>query len=399
MQGKHVLLGISGSIASYKAAFLIRLLIKKHAIVRVIMTHDATKFITPLSLSTLSKNEVLISFEKNEGGIWNNHVELGLWADIFLIVPATASTLAKMANGISDNLLIATYLSAKCPVFFGPSMDLDMWKHPSTQENIKNLLEYGNHQIGPDSGELASGLTGEGRMTEPEEIMNILEDFFQNSPVFSHKKILITAGPTRESLDPIRYLTNHSTGKMGYALAECLAGLGAQITLISGPSSCNINHPNVKIKLINSAEDMFKEVMKHFPESEITILTAAVADYRPKFEGKEKIKSDSETFNLEMVKNRDIAKHLGEAKRENQVLVGFALETENEIPNAIKKLKSKNLDFIVLNSTRDPESTFGFDTNKITIIDKDESITEFALKSKKEVARDIVIHLQNLLQN
>ena len=396
MDGKHILLGISGSIASYKAAILVRLFKKAGAEVRVIMTRDAENFITPLTLSTLSKNEVYTEFEKTEGGLWNNHVELGNWADVFLIAPATANTLSKMAHGQADNLLLATYLSAKCPVFFAPAMDLDMWIHPSTQKNIETLVSFGNHLIEPGTGELASGLSGDGRLSEPENILKEIEAFFKDAGTFNGKKVLITAGPTQESLDPVRYLSNHSSGKMGYSLAQAFAEAGAEVFLVSGPTSLKINHPKIQVIPVRTAEEMFKASGQIFPEVQIAILTAAVADYRPADEKPEKIKSNSDFLILDLIRNPDIAKNLGSMKQLGQLLIGFALETENEIEHAQKKIISKNLDFIVLNSMKDDGATFGHDTNKVTIIDRRGLITEFSLKSKREVARDILQYTKNL---
>ncbi len=418
MQGKHILIGVSGSIASYKAATLIRHFIKAGASVKVIMTSEATHFISPLTLSTLSKNPTLVSFEASEGGLWNNHVELGLWADVFIVAPATASTLSRMAQGLSDNLLVATYLSARCPVFIVPAMDLDMWGHPSTNNNIQTLLAHGNFLIGPAKGDLASGLSGEGRMTEPEEIFHEIELFFtskppdkegasdsiaskgeEGNPTFIGRKVLITAGATRENLDPVRYFSNHSTGKMGYALAEAFASLGAEVYLVSGPTSLVIQHPNIHVLSVTTAREMFNECVRYFSQCTIAVLAAAVADYRPSQEKPEKIKSSEDILRIELVKNPDIAKALGEKKQVGQILVGFALESENEVQNAIKKVKTKNLDFIVLNSLRDEGAGFGHDTNKITIIDKVGAASEFGLKSKREAADDIIQYLENLMYN
>lgn len=398
MQGKHILLGVSGSIASYKAAFLIRLLIKSGAEVRVVMTSEATHFISPLTLATLSKNEVVVNFEKEEGGLWNNHVELGLWADLFIIAPATATTLSKMAHGLSDNVLIATYLSSRCPVFFAPAMDLDMWHHPSTQNNCKTLKSFGNTQMSPGSGELASGLSGDGRMAEPEEIFQHIINFFQKKSRFSGKKIMITAGPTQEPLDPVRYISNHSTGKMGYALAESLAEEGAEVFLISGPTSLKISSRSIHLIQVLTAREMYQEAINYFPQVQSTILTAAVADYRPKEVKAQKIKSRDQDLIIELEKNPDIAQSLGENKKPDQILVGFALETDHEIENAREKILKKNLDFIVLNSMQDSGATFGHDTNKITILDQDGSIKNYELKSKREVAIDIVNYLSMTLE-
>ncbi len=401
MYGKHILLGVCGSISNYKIAILIRHFIKEEAEVKVIMTPDATKFISPLTFSTLSKNKVYTSFENLEGDIphsvWNNHVELGLWADIFLIAPATATTLSKLAQGLADNFLIATYLSARCPVYIAPAMDLDMWQHPSTQRNISMLISYGNTVLGPDRGELASGLQGEGRLREPEILFENIQEVFQKNQPFLNQNVLITAGPTRESIDPVRYITNHSSGKMGFSLAEELAKQGANVTLISGPTNLNIDHPYIKILKVNTALEMFEESKMHFHSSNLIILTAAVADYRPQSINREKIKSSEENLTLDLIKNPDIAKYFGEHKKPNQILIGFALESENEIAYAQKKLISKNLDLIVLNSIRDDGATFEKDTNKVTLINKKGEITAYTLKSKKEVAKDILKYIVNLL--
>jgi len=397
MYGRRILLGVSGSIASYKAAFLVRLLKKSGAEVKVIMTPDSTHFITPLTLSTLSQNEVYTAFEKVDGGLWNNHVDLGNWADIMLIAPATASSLSKMAQGLSDNLLVATYLSATCPVFFAPAMDLDMWAHRATQENCQRLISFGNHQIGPGKGELASGLSGDGRMAEPEEILEVLTRFFRHGNTFQGKSILITAGPTQEALDPVRYISNHSTGKMGYALAEKLAEAGAMVHLVSGPTGLKVHHPKIKLIPIRSAEEMYQCSMEIFPKVDIGILTAAVADYKPIHPKTTKIKSSSETMIVELEKNKDIAFELGKIKNKGQLLGGFALETDNELENARGKLARKNLDFIVLNSMQDSGATFGHDTNKISILDTTGSILEYELKSKQKVAEDILQYIQGKL--
>ncbi len=405
LQNKKILLIITGSIAAYKTATLVRLLVKQNAHVRVVMSESATAFITPLTLATLSKNPVLIDFVADKNGLWNNHVELGLWADIVVVAPATAGTLAKCANGICDSLPIAVYLSAKCPVFFAPAMDLDMYKHPSTLENLRKLVSFGNKIIPSESGELASGLFGEGRMAEPENIMIFLEDFFsksfQNQQNLKGKTVLITAGPTFEALDPVRFISNHSTGKMGYAIAESLAQRGAHVRLVSGPTSVKlidneINNKNIEIFKVQSAQEMYEKTNHFFLESDIIILAAAVADYRPKVVETQKIKKKTEEFVLEMVKTIDIAATLGKIKQKHQLMVGFALETNNEKANASKKLISKNLDFIVLNSLNDAGAGFGHDTNKITILDKNGTETNFELKSKKEVAEDIANQIEKM---
>ena len=388
--GKKILLGITGGIAAYKTAFLIRLFIKAGAEVKVILTESAAEFVSPLTLATLSKNPVLSSFVKEEDGQtdWNNHVELGLWADLMLIAPATANTLSKMAHGTCDNLLLATYLSAKCPVFFAPAMDLDMFKHPSTKKSFKTLESYGNIMIPANTGELASGLHGEGRMAEPEEILSFLEDYFAANAPLKQKKVLITAGPTYEALDPVRFIGNHSSGQMGYELAKTAADLGAEVFLISGPSHLNIEHNRVKLIRVTSAEEMYEKSHEYFDEVDFAICAAAVSDYRPREIASQKIKKDSAELKLELVKNKDILLSLGE-KKKNQFLVGFALETENEVENAKGKLKKKNLDAIVLNSLNDEGAGFSSPTNKISFIDKNLKITSFELKSKAAVASDI----------
>jgi len=390
LAGKKILLGVSGSIAAYKSALLVRLLIKEGAEVKVIMTPSAHDFITPLTLSTLSKNPVLTDFIKDSNGVWNNHVDLGLWADAMVITPASANTLAKMASGICDNLLLAVYLSARCPVFFAPAMDLDMLQHPSTKHNLQKLISWGNHQIDPGHGELASGLVGTGRMAEPEDIITQLNTYFTSSYKLSGKKALVTAGPTYEALDPVRFIGNNSSGKMGYAVAEELANKGADVILVSGPTHLAVSHPKIKVLRVTSAEEMYQACMSNFPDCDITVLSAAVADYKPAHREDQKIKKSDAAFTIDLIKTRDIAAELGKLKKQEQFNVGFALETENEKGNAEKKIAAKNFDLIVLNSLNDAGAGFGFDTNKITLIDKDNNVTEFSLKSKKEVATDIV---------
>jgi phosphopantothenoylcysteine decarboxylase/phosphopantothenate--cysteine ligase len=338
LQGKKIILGITGSIAAYKSAILTRLLVKAGAEVKVVMTSSATEFITPLTLSTLSKNPVLTEFIKDETGQWNNHVELGLWADIILIAPASANTIAKMANGQCDNLLSAVYLSARCPVFLAPAMDLDMLAHASTQSNLSKLTSFGNHLIDPTHGELASGLIGTGRMAEPEEIVAHLESFFTNEQKLKGKTVLVTAGPTHEALDPVRFIGNHSSGKMGFAIAESLANSGALVNLITGPTSQHTSHPGVNVKRVMSAEDMYNACVTLFPKSDIAVLAAAVADYKPSVVADQKIKKKDDTLVIELTKTHDIAASLGKLKHNGQVIVGFALETENEKTNALKKL-------------------------------------------------------------
>lgn len=399
LKNKHIILGITGSIAAYKAAYLIRALVKKGAEVQVVITPAGKEFITPLTLSTLSSHPVISEFFSNRDGTWNSHVDLGLWADAMLIAPATASTIGKMANGIADNMLITTYLSCKAPVFVAPAMDLDMFAHPSTQQNLDRLRSFGNRIIEPTSGELASHLVGKGRMEEPDKIVAVLEDFFASRSQLEKKKIVITAGPTYEKIDPVRFIGNYSSGKMGFALAETCAQQGAEVTLIAGPVALKAVHPNIKRVDVESAEEMYQAAMKAFPESDAAILCAAVADYRPEIQATNKIKRETEgEMTLHLVPNKDIAASLGAIKRDKQLLVGFALETNNETTHATSKLKRKNLDFIVLNSLRDAGAGFRCDTNKITIIDSDGQQTAYPLKSKQEVAEDIVNKLASLLK-
>ncbi len=393
LSGKKILLGISGGIAAYKSAILVRLFIKHGAEVKVLMTPDAKEFITPLTLSTLSKNPVYSSFTSDdEDETWNNHVELGMWADLILISPATANTLSKMASGNCDNLLIAVYLSAKCPVYFAPAMDLDMYKHPSTKESIAKLTANGNILIPAEVGELASGLVGEGRLAEPDSILNFIESDILNSLPLKGKKILVTAGPTYEAIDPVRYISNHSSGKMGYEIARKGADLGAEIYLVSGPSNQKISHRSINLIDVVSSEEMHEKVIKYFEQVDVVIMAAAVADFKPKDFSNKKIKKDNIKSNIELEKTKDILLELGKLKK-NQFLVGFALENENEINNSLKKLKEKNLDLIILNSLNDKGAGFGTDTNKITIINKNQEKTNFDLKEKSEVAQDILNHI------
>lgn len=391
LSGKRILLGITAGIAAYKTASLVRLFIKSGAEVQVVMTPASKDFITPLTLSTLSKNPVHSTFyeKEDENELWNNHVELGLWADFMIVAPATANTLSKMSNGVCDNLLLATYLSAKCPVYFAPAMDLDMYKHPSTSESLKKLQEFGNTMIPVGSGELASGLVGEGRMAEPEEIVAFIEKDIMSKLPLKGKKILITAGPTYEAIDPVRFIGNHSSGKMGIAIAKSAANLGAEVFLIVGPSNEKINHSLVKRIDVGSAEEMYKASHEYFPTCDVAILSAAVADYRPKNIAQEKIKKKDTSLKILLEPTKDILASLG-AIKENQFLVGFALETNNELENAISKLKRKNLDAIVLNSLQDKGAGFATDTNKVTFIDKSEYKVPFELKPKTEVANDIL---------
>lgn len=389
LKDKKILLCVSASIAAYKSALLVRLLVKEGAEVKVIMTEAAKDFITPLTLATLSKNPVLSNFTKGDSGEWNNHVELGLWADVMIIAPASANTLAKCANGVCDNLLIATYLSAKCSVFFAPAMDLDMYKHPSTIENLSKLTSYGNQIINAEFGELASGLVGEGRLAEPEQIMHELTRYFSKIPIFQGKKVLITAGPTQEPIDPVRFISNHSSGKMGFAIAEAFEMAGAEVTLVSGPVSI-ASPKGVKVEKVQSAQQMFEATAKYFAESDIVVLSAAVADYTPLYVADKKIKKKEDTFDIKMTKTIDIAATLGKTKKDGQIIVGFALETDNEFENAKGKLERKNFDFVVLNSLQDSGAGFRYDTNKIKIIDRAGNVYDFDLKTKKEVAHDIL---------
>lgn len=390
LKGKKILLGISGSIAAYKSALLVRLLVKADAEVRVIMTRSATEFITPLTLSTLSKNPVLISFTKNETGEWNNHVELGLWADLMIIAPATAKTLSKCASGHCDDLLTAIYLSARCPVYFAPAMDVDMYRHPSTQHNIQKLSSYGNFFISPEHGELASGLIGDGRLAEPENILKILGHHFAKHPVAARKRVLITAGPTVEPIDPVRFISNRSSGKMGYAIAEAFAAAGAQVTLITGPTYLKTSNANIQTIPIETASQMFNAAQDNFGASDLVIFAAAVADYAPRHVAEQKIKKQGDSMTLDLAKTTDIAGILGPMKKPGQLIIGFALETENELSHAQDKLARKNFDYIVLNSLNDPGAGFAHDTNKITVIDKEKNVQHFDLKSKDEVAQDIL---------
>lgn len=389
---KNILLGITGSIAAYKCAILVRLLVKQGANVKVIMTDAAQQFITPLTLSTLSKKPVLTQYADKDGN-WNSHVDLGLWADVMLIAPASANTLAKMAHGQSDNLLTATYLSARCPVVVSPAMDLDMYQHPSTQANINTLRSYGNLVIPATHGELASGLVGEGRMAEPEDIITFLEQqvFNAKHEKLVGKKVLISAGPTQEPIDPVRYISNHSTGKMGFALAQQLLSLGAEVTLIKGPTTQTpAFNGNIKIVDVSTAAEMYEAAKQEFTGKDITIMAAAVADYTPAKVATQKIKKDGQDLELHMVKTQDVLAELGRNKVKGQLLVGFALETNDEEKHAKAKLEKKNLDLIVLNSLRDEGAGFGYNTNKITLLDNKGNKKQFELKSKTAVATDII---------
>lgn len=390
LKGKNIILGITGSIAAYKAALLTRLLIKEGANVKIIVTPTAKEFITPVTLATLSQNTVLCDFFYHDDGKWNSHIELGTWADLFLIAPITANTIAKMTYGICDNLLLTTYLSARCPVMIAPAMDYQMFNHITTINNISILKSRGVIIVEPTSGELASGLTGKGRMEEPEEIIKTVEAFFNSKKKLQNKKFLITAGPTVEPIDAVRFISNHSSGKMGFAIAEKLANEGAIVTLISGNTNLNISNSNIKEIKVGSAEEMYNETIKEFPKVNCAILTAAVSDYTPVNKSKNKLKKADNNLTIELKPTIDIAFELGKIKKAKQILVGFALETDNEIENAKNKLKKKNFDFIVLNSLNDKGAGFQHDTNKITIIDKKNKLTNYELKSKIEVAKDIV---------
>jgi phosphopantothenoylcysteine decarboxylase/phosphopantothenate--cysteine ligase len=397
LSGKKVLLGVTAGIAAYKTANLVRLFIKSGCQVKVVMTPAAKEFVTPLTLSTLSKNPVLSSFTTDEDDeLWNNHVELGIWADLFLICPATANTMSKMSNGNCDNLLIATYLSAKCKVFFAPAMDLDMFKHKSTQLSISKLISYGNLLIPPVFGELASGLVGEGRMAEPQDIISFIERNLSIKLPLHGKTFLITAGPTFEAIDPVRFIGNHSSGKMGFALAETAFKLGAKVILISGPTSQKLSTSSIKLTLITSSDEMYEKVTDKYDEVDVVIMSAAVSDFKPKTISNNKIKKSNKTLSIEVEKTKDILSYLGKNKK-NQLLIGFALETDNEIENAKHKLNNKNLDLIVLNSLNDKGAGFGVDTNKITIISKENKILNFPLKDKKSVSLDIVNNIIELI--
>jgi len=393
LKGKKILIGITGGIAAYKIPFLVRLLIKEGAVVKVIMTAEACNFVTPLTLSALSQNPVSIEPFNQSDGTWHSHIELGSWADVFLIAPLTANTMAKMATGITDSLLLATYLAARCPVFFAPSMDVDMYHHKTTQHNISTLQSHGNLLISPQAGELASGLTGMGRLEEPQQIVEILQNYFAKKQTLSGKHVLISSGPTIEPIDPVRYISNHSTGRMGYALALEAALRGARVTFVSGPVNNYPDHQSIELIKVNTAAEMHSAMKSVFDSADITIMAAAIADYTPQYPVKDKLKKKEDTITLNLIKTIDILSDLGKRKNQKQVLVGFALETNNELPNASLKLESKNLDFIVLNSLKDEGSGFGFDTNKISIIDKKMNVSTFDLKPKQEVAVDIFNHI------
>ncbi len=407
LKGKKILVGVTGSIAAYKSALLVRLLVKAGSEVRVVMTDCATSFITPLTLSTLSKNKVEVNFSTPDGS-WNNHVEAGLWADALVVAPASGNTLAKFANGLCDNLLTAIYLSAKCPVFVAPAMDLDMWKHPATKSNVNRLESHGVRIIPVGSGELASGLEGEGRMAEPEQVFTALEDFFSlnktaanngnSTQILKGKKILITAGPTVESIDPVRYISNHSTGKMGFSLAEAFQKMGAEVMIVKGPTPTDFNTLGIKTVSVTNAFQMYEAALRYSHDADVVVMAAAVADYTPEKTASAKIKKHGNEMDIRLVKTPDILKELGTRKKNGQLLVGFALETNDELKNAKNKLKTKNLDLIVLNSLNDEGAGFGYETNKVTLIGKKGKPVSFPLKPKKDVARDIVNAITNLMK-
>lgn len=397
LKGKHIILGVTGSIAAYKAATLTRLLVKEGASVKVVMTPLAKEFITPLTMATLSKSPIMVDFYNPENGDWNSHVDLGLWADLYLIAPASANTIGKMAGGIADNLLLTTYLSAKCPVMVAPAMDLDMYKHPATQRNLKVLQSFGNIIIEPESGELASGLVGKGRMEEPEKIVSFITAYFARQADFKGKKVVVTAGPTYEKIDPVRFIGNYSSGKMGLAIAEELAGRGAEVVLVCGPVNLKTCHPAIRQVDVESAAQMYEATSSEFADSDVAILSAAVADFTPKEKADHKIKRGKDDLVLELLPTKDIAAELGKMKNASQLLVGFALETNDEEVNALSKMQRKNLDMIVLNSLNDKGAGFGVDTNKVTIMDKAGNRTVYELKTKLEVAKDIVDQIASRL--
>ncbi len=399
LNGKKILVGITGGISAYKTASLIRLLVKAGAEVKAVMSGAAKEFVSPLTIATLSKNPVYTDFFNPENGEWHSHVKLGIWADLYVVAPATANTIAKMAHGIADNLLLTTVLSARCKVMVAPAMDLDMYQNAVTQQNFEILRNRGFLFAEAQEGELASGLSGKGRMAEPEDILQYVEDYFAQTQDFKGRRILITAGPTREKIDPVRFVSNYSTGKMGYAIAECLAERGAEVVLVSGPVDLKPRHSNITLVNVESAKEMCQACVEHFPSCHAAIMSAAVADYAPKTIATEKIKKNGESeMTLTLVPNPDIAAQLGRMKTDKQVFAGFALETENELSNAQKKLESKNFDFIVLNSLKDKGAGFGYDTNKISIVYRNGSTENFDLKPKTEVARDIARCLLQLLK-
>jgi phosphopantothenoylcysteine decarboxylase/phosphopantothenate--cysteine ligase len=397
LNGKHILLGVTGSIAAYKAANIVRLLVTQGAEVKIVMTPLAKQFITPLTLATLAKNPIYVDFFNPENGEWNSHVSLGMWSDAYLIAPATANTIGKMANGIADNLLLTSYLSAKCPVFVAPAMDLDMFAHPAVQKNIETLKSYGVHFIDAEDGELASGLVGKGRLAAPEKIVESLDAFFNGQMSLTGKKVMVTAGPTYEKIDAVRFIGNYSSGKMGYAIAEECASRGAEVVLVSGPTSLNVHNGNIKLVKVNSAREMYEACNSEFPQCNAAVLSAAVADFTPQNVSDTKIKRKDNNLEITLKPTDDIAASLGKQKGD-RVLVGFALEKENELENAIGKLERKNFDFIVLNSMNDKGAGFNHDTNKITIINRSKEVKNYDLKSKVMVAKDIVDEIEKLLK-
>lgn len=400
LKGKHIIVGVTGSIAAYKSAMLVRSLVKQGAEVKVIMTDTAKKFITPLTLATLSKNPVLVEFFDPENGQWNSHVSLGLWADLYLIAPATAASLSKMANGVADNLLVTTYLSSRCPVFVAPAMDLDMFAHPSTQKSLEILRQRGVTIVEPAAGELASGLDGKGRMEEPEKIVEQVVKFFGRKATLAGKRVLITSGPTREPIDPVRYLTNDSSGKMATAIARQMAFRGAQVTVVSGPAVVKPEQKDIEVIDVVTAEQMYQSTIEQYNKgADIVVLCAAVADYTPAKKSSVKMKKREDNLTIELLPTKDIAAEIGKIKRQGDILVGFALETDNETSNAQSKLERKNLDMIVLNSLRDPGAGFAGDTNKINIFFRNGDSESFPLKSKSAVAEDIVDNIEKLMSN
>jgi phosphopantothenoylcysteine decarboxylase/phosphopantothenate--cysteine ligase len=400
LKGKKIIIGITGSIAAYKIPLLVRLLVKEGAEVQVIMTPSACDFVTPLTLSTLSRRPVLIQPFNPENGEWNSHVDLGYWADLMLIAPATANTLGKMVNGLADNMLIATYLAAKCPVFFAPAMDVDMFNHPATQANIRKLQEFGHTLIAPQTGELASGLCGAGRLEEPEVIFEILSDFFKKKNLLANKTVLVSAGPTREPVDPVRFISNHSSGQMGYALAEEAAHRGARVILVTGPVHLSVNHPHIELIKVETAAQMAEACLKHFPEADITIMAAAVADFTPEQTSQTKIKKEKQDeMVIKLKPTTDILAEMGKKKKAGQLLIGFALETDHEEENALAKLKRKNADFIVMNSMNDPGATFGHSTNKVTIYSLNGHRYTTPLLNKDKIAEIIFDYILNGQEN
>lgn len=399
LKGKKILIGVTGSIAAYKIPLLIRLLVKEGAEVKIISTEAAKDFVTPLVMATLSGNPVYSDFFNDKDGTWNSHIEFGHWADVFVIAPVSANTMGKMANGIADNLLVATYLATKCSVVFAPAMDVDMYMHPSTAKNIKQLQSFGNILLEPETGELASGLCGAGRMQEPESISAFLKDFFQKKKALTNKRVLISAGPTYEPIDPVRFIGNYSSGKMGYAIAEVFAENGAMVDLVSGPVDIELWNKNIEIHKVRSASEMYKACTGLFDNADITIMASAVADYTPEHPEKFKMKKKKSDLALHLKPTKDILKELGARKTDGQLLIGFALETNNEVNNAISKIENKNLDLIVLNSLQDKGAGFGHATNKVSFIDKEGKIEGFDLKSKKEVANDLLQKILSLVEN